>query len=162
MDLVGDTSLHSVQVEWFLLKKRILKKYLFQKIEGMWMLSFIDFSFMRIEKDHNDFFSFYTRFVTDSVYQRQHICSPLKFVTIDPDDDFAVLETTLTIDQWYAFRPMMPTDSLSNFSYGQENEALSNTKVLKVNGIGNGYSNIFYFRKRADSWELYKYEDTSI
>lgn len=162
MDLVGDTSLHSVQVEWLLLKKRILKKYLFQKMEGMWMLNSIDFSLMKVEKEHDDFFSFYTRFVTDSVYQRQHICSPLKFVTIDPDDDFAVLETTLDIDQWYAFRPVMPTDSLSNFYYGQKNEALSNTKILKVNGIGNGYSNIFYFRKRRDGWELYKYEDTSI
>ena len=44
----------------------------------------------------------------------------------------------------------------------QKNEDLSDTKILKVNGIGNGYSNIFYFRKRSKGWELYKYEDTSI
>lgn len=162
IDLVGDTSLHAVQVEWFLLKKRIFKKYSFQKKRGMWMLSSIDFSPIKAEKGDNDFLSFYTRFVTDSVYQRQHVCSPLKFITIDPDDDFAVLETTLDIDQWYAFRPMMPADSLSNFCYGQKNETSSNAKILKVNGIGNGYSNIFYFRKRHGSWELYKYEDTSI
>ena len=43
----------------------------------------------------------------------------------------------------------MPTDRLSNINYGQKNEDLSDTKILKVNGIGNGYSNIFYFRKRS-------------
>ena len=32
----------------------------------------------------------------------------------------------------------MPTDRLSNINYGQKNEDLSDTKILKVNGIGNG------------------------
>ena len=41
-------------------------------------------------------------------------------------------------------------------------EARSRTKILKVNGIGNGYSNVFYFRIRQGEWELYKFEDTSI
>lgn len=35
-----------------------------------------------------------TRFVTDSLYQSKHIADPLQFVTIDPDDEFAILETT--------------------------------------------------------------------
>ena len=46
--------------------------------------------------------------------------------------------------------------------YGQKNEDNSNTKILKVNGIGNGYSNVFYFRRRGGEWKMYKYEDTSI
>lgn len=161
MDMVGDTTLTSVQVEWIFLKTRMVKRYYFERKRGMWMLEAINLREM--EKGENeDFVEFYTRFVTDSVYQSKHISHPLQFITIDPDDEFSILETTLDVDQWYAFRPVMPTDRLSNINYGQKNEDLSDTKILKVNGIGNGYSNIFYFRKRGKGWELYKYEDTSI
>ena len=161
MDMVGDTTLTSVQVEWIFLKTRMVKRYYFERKRGMWMLEAINLREM--EKGENeDFAEFYTRFVRDSVYQSKHISHPLQFITIDPDDEFSILETTLDVDQWYAFRPVMPTDRLSNINYGQKNEDLSDTKILKVNGIGNGYSNIFYFRKRGKGWELYKYEDTSI
>lgn len=161
MDMVGDTALTSVQVEWFYLKTRMVKRYYFQRTKGMWMLEAINLRQMD-EGENEDFVQFYTRFATDSLYQSRHICNPLQFVTIDPDDDFSILETTLDVNQWYAFRPVMPTDRLSNINYGQKNEDNSNTKILKVNGIGNGYSNIFYFRKRSGEWEFYKYEDTSI
>lgn len=161
MDMVGDTTLTSVQVEWIFLKTRMVKRYYFERKRGMWMLEAINLREM--EKGENeDFVEFYTRFVRDSVYQSKHISHPLQFITIDPDDEFSILETTLDVDQWYAFRPVMPADRLSNINYGQKNEDLSDTKILKVNGIGNGYSNIFYFRKRGKGWELYKYEDTSI
>ena len=161
MDMVGDTTLTSVQVEWIFLKTRMVKRYYFERKRGMWMLEAINLREM--EKGENeDFVEFYTRFVRDSVYQSKHISHPLQFITIDPDDEFSILETTLDVDQWYAFRPVMPTDRLSNINYGQKNEDLSDTKILKVNGIGNGSSNIFYFRKRGKGWELYKYEDTSI
>ena len=110
----------------------------------------------------SDFLPFYARFVSDSIYQRKHVCSPLSFITIDPDDDFSILETTLDVEQWFAFRPQMPADRLSNICYGQKNDAGSTTKIIKVNGIGNGYSNVLYFRKTYGKWELYKYEDTSI
>ncbi len=161
MELIGDTSLNSVQMEWISLEKHTVKKYDFQRNKGMWMLVSIEQLPVKERKDV-DFINFYTHFVTDSIYQSQHICTPLQFVTIDPDDEFSVLETTLDVNQWYAFRPMMPVERLSNICYGQKNNLNSDNKILKVNGIGNGYSNIFYFRKRNGEWELYKYEDTSI
>ncbi|WP_298109917.1 DUF4348 domain-containing protein [uncultured Bacteroides sp.] len=161
MDMVGDTALTSVQVEWVYLKTRMVKKYYFERIKGAWMLEAINLR--KIEKGENeDFVDFYARFVTDSVYQSKHIHTPLKFITIDPDDEFSILETTLDLNQWYAFRPILPTDRLSNINYGQKNEDQSTTKILKVNGIGNGYSTVFYFRKKRGEWELYKYEDTSM
>lgn len=161
MDMVGDTALTSVQVEWVYLKTRMIKKYYFERIKGAWMLEAINLR--KIEKGENeDFVDFYARFVTDSVYQSKHIHTPLKFITIDPDDEFSILETTLDLNQWYAFRPILPTDRLSNINYGQKNEDQSTTKILKVNGIGNGYSTVFYFRKKRGEWELYKYEDTSM
>lgn len=161
MDMVGDTALTSVQVEWVYLKTRMVKKYYFERIKGAWMLEAINLR--KIEKGENEaFVDFYARFVTDSVYQSKHIHTPLKFITIDPDDEFSILETTLDLNQWYAFRPVLPTDRLSNINYGQKNEDQSTTKILKVNGIGNGYSTVFYFRKKRGEWELYKYEDTSM
>lgn len=161
MDMVGDTALTSVQVEWVYLKTRMIKKYYFERIKGAWMLEAINLR--KIEKGENEaFVDFYARFVTDSVYQSKHIHTPLKFITIDPDDEFSILETTLDLNQWYAFRPILPTDRLSNINYGQKNEDQSTTKILKVNGIGNGYSTVFYFRKKRGEWELYKYEDTSM
>ena len=164
MDVVGDTTLSSVQVEWIFLKTRMVKRYYFERSKGMWMLEAINLRRMEEEDREEDlsFVSFYARFVVDSLYQREHICQPLQFVTIDPDDEFSILETTLDVDQWYVFRPTMPADRLSNINYGQKNEDHSSTKILKVNGISNGYSNIFYFRKRRGEWELYKYEDTGI
>lgn len=161
MDLIGDTTLNSVQVEWIFLQTHMVKKYYFERKKGMWMLEAINLRHM--EKGENEnFVDFYTHFASDSLYQREHIRNPLQFVTIDPDDEFSILETTLDVDQWFAFRPSLPTDKLSNINYGQKNEDLSDSKILKVNGIGNGYSNVFYFKKRNGEWELYKYEDTSI
>ena len=110
MDMVGDTTLTSVQVEWIFLKTRMMKRYYFEKKRGMWMLEAINLREM--EKGENeDFVEFYTRFVTDSVYQSKHISHPLQFITIDPDDEFSILETTLDVDQWYAFRPYAPSNS---------------------------------------------------
>lgn len=164
MELVGDTSLTSVRVEWIFLKTQMMKRYYFERSKGMWMLEAVNLRNIAADGEDNlqSFISFYERFAVDSVYQREHIHSPLKFVTIDPDDEFAILETTLDLDQWYVFRPSMPADKLSNIDYGQKNEGNSSTKILKVNGVSNGYSNIFYFRKKHGEWELYKYEDTGI
>ena len=163
MELVGDTALSSVQVEWIYLDTRKVRRYYFERIKGMWMLEAINLRRMEeVAGEDEDFVDFYARFVTDSVYQSRHIRQPLRFVTIDPDDEFSILETTLDLNQWYAFNPLLPTDKLSNICYGQKNEDHSRSKILKVNGIGNGFSNIFYFRKRGGEWELYKYEDTGI
>ena len=42
MDLVGDTSLTSVQVEWIFVKTRMVKKYYFERIKGAWILEAIN------------------------------------------------------------------------------------------------------------------------
>ena len=38
----------------------------------------------------------------------------------------------------------------------------SQYEIVGLKGIGNGFSNILYFRRKAGEWELYKFEDTSI
>lgn len=162
MDLVGDQALTSVQVEWIYIPKRMIKKYCFEKIKGAWMLQSIRLH--SIEKNESeDFVEFFDRFATDSLFQSQRIRQPLQFVTTDPDDDFSILETTLDSNQWFAFKPTLPTDKLSNINYGQQMDSRSAYKILALKGIGNGFSNILYFQRRGDGeWELYKFEDTSI
>lgn len=161
MDLVGDTSLASVQVEWIFVKSREMKKYYFERIKGAWILEAINQRPIE-ENEQEEFFDFFGRFASDSLFQSRRVHSPLAFVTSDPDDDFSILETSLDLNQWFAFRPLLPADSLSNINYGQQNNEQSPTKILALKGIGNGFSNILYFRRKAGEWQLYKFEDTSI
>ncbi|MCD8292631.1 MAG: DUF4348 domain-containing protein, partial [Prevotellaceae bacterium] len=100
MDLVGDTTLKSVQVEWFFLDTREVKRYYFERKQGTWMLEAINLRRME-ESGEEDFLAFYARFAADSLYQRGHLCDPLPYVTIDPDDEFSILETTLDVNQWF-------------------------------------------------------------
>lgn len=161
MDLVGDTSLTSVQVEWIFVKKRMVKKYYFERIKGAWMLEAINLRPIE-ENENEDFVEFFGHFATDSIFQSRRIRQPLVFVTTDPDDDFSILETTLDLNQWFAFKPALPADKLSNINYGQQNDDNASHKILALKGIGNGFSNILYFQRKDSGWELYKFEDTSI
>lgn len=161
MDLVGDTSLTSVQVEWIFVKTRMMKRYYFERIKGAWILEAINLRPIE-PNDNENFVEFFGRFATDSLFQSQRVNDPLAFVTSDPDDDFSILETSLDLNQWFAFKPELPSERLSNINYGQRNDDNSTMKILALKGIGNGFSNILYFRRKAGEWELYKFEDTSI
>lgn len=151
MDLVGDTSLTSVQVEWIFVKKRMVKKYYFERIKGAWMLEAINLRPIE-ENENEDFVEFFGHFATDSIFQSRRIRQPLVFVTTDPDDDFSILETTLDLNQWFAFKPALPADKLSNINYGQQNDDNASHKILALKGIGNGFSNILYFQRKDSGW----------
>lgn len=161
MELVGDTALASVKVEWIFVKTRMKKKYYFERVKGAWILEAINLAPME-QSEKEDFVDFFGRFASDSLFQSHRVLNPLAFVTSDPDDDFSILETTLDLNQWFAFKPTLPTDRLSNINYGQRNDDHSPTKILALKGIGNGFSNILYFHRKDGEWELYKFEDTSI
>jgi hypothetical protein len=157
----GDTTFTAVQVEWIDLQTRTIKTHTYTCSDGQWSQTATT-TRQAADPGDGDFIAFYHRFVTDSLYRRDHVSDPLEYVTIDPDDEFNILETTLSLDGWYAFNPTLPEGKLTNINYGQPNSAESATKIVKVNGIGNGFSNIFYFKKQNGNWELYKYEDTGV
>ncbi len=161
MDKVGDTNLTSMQVEWIFIRAKNIKRYYFERIKGAWMLEAINLRPFE-KNDGESFLDFYSRFAADSLFHNQRVRQPLEFITMDPDDDFAVLETTLDLNQWLAFKPELPADKLSNIDYGQKNEDRSATKILALKGIGNGFSNILYFQRKGGEWELYRFEDTSM
>jgi len=163
MYLEGDTSATSVQFEWLYLNDQKVKKYYFERIEGKWMLEAVNIRDLEDDDGESvDFIQFYEQFASDSIYQFNHVADPLTFVTVDPDDEFSIIESFIDAEQWPAFRPSIPTDKISNISYGQKMNRSSVKKILKVNGLDNGFSNIFYFRKIRGEWKLYRYEDTSV
>ncbi len=159
LDLEGDTSLSAVRVECVYLSTMMEKTYLFERVRGAWMLNSIDLKPLAAAEE--GFTGFYRRFVTDSLFQSRHVANPLEFVTVDPDDEFSILHTTLGVSEWFAFRPELSADVLPNIDYGQQNDETSPTKIIKLNG-SDGYSAILYFHKRRGEWMLYKFEDTSI
>ncbi len=162
MELAEDDDEHtSVQVEWWFLNTQQVKRYYFERKEGFWILEAINVRPVEEDRQEN-FGDFFARFATDSLFQGERVRQPLKFVTVDPDDDFSIFETTLDLEQWYAFRPPLPSERLSNINYGQHNEDRAATKIVALKGIGNGFSNILYFHRKRGEWELYKFEDASI
>ena len=157
-DFEGDTSLNSAEVEWIYFDSRMRQRYFFERDKGVWMLDSISLMPLSAIDDASGFLSFYSRFANDSIYQLDHLSNPIEFVTLDPDDEFSILETTLGITQWFAFKPELPVDRLTNINYGQANDGRSRRKILKVNGFQDGTSIILYFRKRGGEWEMYKFE----
>ena len=113
----------------------------------------------RTKHGGENFYDFYHRFASDSIFQSERLSEPLLFSTVDPEDEFSVLETTLEKGQWFAFRPPMPTEKLTNIRYGQKETEESNTKIVEFKGLGNGLSNTLYFRRVHGKWKLYKFED---
>ena len=162
LDFEGDTSLKTAVVEWLYLDSMMRQRYFFERDMGAWMLDSISLLPLAPIDDESGFLTFYSRFANDSIYQLDHLTNPIAFVTLDPDDEFSILETTLGISQWFAFKPELPVDRLTNINYGQANDGRSRRKILKVNGFQDGTSIILYFRKRGSEWEMYKFEDTSI
>jgi hypothetical protein len=163
MEMEKDTSLMSVKVEWIFLRAQQLKRYYFQRTQGIWRLEAIDQSAMpEPEGDKEDFFRFYARFAADSTFQYSRLRNPLKFVTADPDDEFQILETTIDPDQWSVFQPVLPQEYLTNVNYGQENASpTADTRIIEMKGFGNGFNNTLYFERRHGQWRLAQFEDLS-
>jgi hypothetical protein len=138
-----------------------VKSYNFGRNQGMWMLQSINIQDMK-EKDGESFFDFFARFATDSLFQTERVHEPLQYVTIDPDDEFSILETTMETGQWFAFKPVLPQKRMTNINYGQQLEDSSPNKIVALKGIDNGFSNVLYFKQHRGKWELYKFEDTGV
>ncbi len=162
MEIEKDTAVKSVQVDWILLKERRVKRYYFQRVKNSWYLEAINKEALAHNSDgEEDFFDFYYRFANDSVFQSERLHEPLSFVTVDPDDEFQILETTLDDGQWWAFRPPLLKEKLTNVHYGQRENTTSNSKIIEFKGFGNGFSNTLYFERKNGVWKLKKFEDLS-
>lgn len=160
MEYEKKTDVNRVYVAWLFLDKQKTRRYHFERLKGRWMLQNIQETSLN-GNPNEDFLKFFYKFCNDSIFQRNHIESPLKFVTVDPEDDFKVMEAFISVDQWFAFRPSLPKDKMTNINYGQPYSAQSRQKVVTFRGIGSGYNNTLFFTRTKDSWKLSGYEDLS-
>ncbi|MCD8319041.1 MAG: DUF4348 domain-containing protein, partial [Paraprevotella sp.] len=157
MELEKRTDLKQVDVEPIHLDERTFRICRFERLKGEWLLT-QESNHTFAETPLADFLDFYNRFVTDDVFQKDHVDDPLKFVTTDPDDDFNVVEENLSHEQWEAFKPQLPSGVITNIHYGQTYNN-PNRVVLIKSGISNGMMDILTFRKADGQWKLVTYEN---
>ena len=154
MQLMKDTSVTQAIVEKILLKKDVVKDYVFNRIRGAWMLR--EIREMAISENMNaSFLDFYLHFVSDMAFQLKSLNSMVKFVGPDPDDDFNMMEGIITPDTWEAFAPQLPSKVLYNIIYGQP-EPVGNEKIFILRGIANGQEMELRFKKVSNRWLLMK------
>ena len=151
-----EKSLKHVTVERVFLDKERVKQYLFDKIEGKWLLTGVD-THPLSDSLNGDFFTFYRRFVTDPSFQRSHIANPFEFKTYD-SDTFQEIDGVLDVEQWPDFMPDMPRHVLVNLDYEQK-YANSPTRVMILTSSSAGMSCTLVFKKTASSWQLTRLED---
>ena len=160
MEYEKKTDVNRVYVSWLFLDTSKTRRYHFERVNGRWMLEDIEETSLKNDPNE-DFLQFFYKFCNDSIFQREHVESPLKFVTTDPDDDFNVMEAFIEVDQWFAFRPNLPRDKMTNINYGQPYSPSSKEKIVTFRGIGSGYSNTLFFSRKHDEWYLSSFEDLS-
>ena len=162
MDMVSQPDLIDARVEWLYLCDKSTKSYNFKRTNAIWMLESISMGHLE-EYQNEEFVKFYGKFATDTVFQLSRLTHPLEYVTTDPEDDFEILETVIDSNSWRNLKPVLPSTKLVNINYGQPNNPKSKTKILAVKGIGNGFSNVFFFKlNRKGVWELFKFEDIGV
>ena len=154
MNLVKDTAIDHVVVEKVFYAKKKVQQFLFNRINGEWMMTSINYKPMYSNMNAS-FLKFYGRFATDSAFQAEHLHNPVKFVGPDPDDDFSTMSGDIEPETWPAFAPQLPHGMIYNIIYGQK-YAESNQKIFVIRGIANGMETILTFKRAHGKWMLTK------
>lgn len=154
MNVVKDTSINNVVVEKINLNKKKVKKYMFERKEGKWMLTQIQNDAM-YQNTNASFLAFYQKFVTDSAFQISSLNDPVTFSGPDPDDDFSTMTGEIAPETWPAFAPELPSDHIYNIMYGQKYTE-GNQKIFVMRGIANGMEMTLTFKRKGGQWKLVK------
>jgi hypothetical protein len=156
MSLVKDTSVNHVVVEKINLNVNNVKQYVFDRVNGQFMLTCINNCGV-YQSNNASFLQFYRKFASDSAYQVRSLAREVKFIGPDPDDDFSSIEGIITPDTWFGFAPSLPKGIIYNIIYGQKYQQ-SNQKIFVKRGIANGLEIELTFRKLRGKWKLVKLE----
>lgn len=152
MEVVKDTGVNHVEVEKIYLSKKTVKKYIFDRENGLWMMQRIVTEPLA-NNGNASFLRFYQQFAVDTAFQIRHLASTVKFVGPDPDDDFSDMTGLLTPDTWPAFAPELPSGMIYNILYGQ-NDASGTHKIFVMRGIANGLEMELTFKRSKKGWLL--------
>lgn len=154
MNLVKDTTIDHVVIEKVFYAKKLVQQFLFNRINGQWMMTSINYKPM-YANNNASFLKFYGEFSVDSAFQAQHLHNPIKFVGPDPDDDFSTMTGDIEPETWPAFAPKLPHGMIYNIIYGQKYTE-SNQKIFVIRGIANGLETELTFRRISGKWMLVK------
>ena len=152
MDLVKDTSINNVVVEKVYLDEEKVKKYMFERLGGRWMLTSVQTNAM-IQNTNASFLAFYQRFASDPDFQLESLNNPVMFTGPDPDDDFSTMTGEIAPETWSAFAPELPSGFIYNIMYGQKYTE-GNKKIFVMRGIANGMEMELTFKKIDGEWKL--------
>jgi hypothetical protein len=156
--LSKDTTVRSVEVEWIPLKHDQVETFSFKRVSGKWMLTGIERESWK-DTPNGDFLDFYAQFVADSTFQRESLATPVKVILTSEDGEEEPQVEEVNADEWFEMRESLPLpqDEILNVDYGQ---ACINphTKILLLQGIGNGLQMKFKFGKHGDDWKLTEIE----
>ena len=153
-EALQDTTIDCTVVEKIFLEDDSVCQYAFKRNDGRWMLTGIRMQAMAVNP-YAAFLNFYREFTKDSVFQRKSLSDEIAFTGPDPDDDFSTMEGFITPEAWDAFAPELPTDSIYNIVYGEQN-ASAKEKVLVICGISNGLETELTFQQKKGKWKLTK------
>ena len=151
-ELLGDTAVSHAVVEKIYLEKGVVKQYVFERLQGAWMLTKIVNTPMESSPNYS-FLNFYNGFVNDSVFQSQSLSENLMFSGPDPDDDLSTIEGVLLPEQFPSFAPPMPHGMMYNIMFGDGNKD-SDTKIMLIEGISNGSESELVFKRHRGKWLL--------
>ena len=156
MDLVKDTTISHVVIEKIFFHKGLVQQYLFNRINGKWMLTSMNYKPM-YQNQNADFLKFYNKFATDTAFQVRSMAREVQFTAPDPNDDFAQISGVMMPQQWPDFKPgLIPSGTLYNIIYGQKYTE-TNRKLFIIRGIANGLEIEMSFRKIGGQWKLVKF-----
>ena len=156
MNLVKDTTIDHVVVEKVFYKTNTVQQFLFNRINGQWLMTSINYKPMYANMNAS-FLKFYGSFATDSAFQAEHLHNPVKFTGPDPDDDFSTMTGEIEPETWPAFAPQLPHGMIYNIIYGQKYTE-SSQKIFVIRGIANGMETRLTFKRIGGRWQLMKLE----
>ena len=154
MNLVKNTTIDHVVVEKVFYSRKVVQQFLFNRINGQWMMTSINYKPM-YQNMNASFLKFYGAFAADTAFQARHLHNPVKFTGPDPDDDFSTMTGDIEPETWPAFAPQLPHGMIYNVIYGQKYTE-SNQKIFVIRGIANGMETSLTFKKNGGKWELIK------
>jgi len=154
LEAMQDTLIDSVKIERIDLPSKMVRRYSFNRTQGLWYLTRIDDTAFD-EEPNSSFLNFYKKFASDDKFQAQHLEKEVEFTGPDPDDDFNSMTGYFTPETWEAFEPEMPDGIIYNMVYTPQ-DSTSNTKILVISGIANGMERRMTFNRRGGVWRLAK------
>lgn len=149
-----DTSIDHVVIEKIYLSDDYVQQYVFNRVEGLWMLQQIKTQAVH-ENSNGEFYSFYGKFVNDSLFQQQSLAETVDFSGPDPEDDFARMDGSIMPEQWSMFAPELPKGMIYNIVYG-DRPLKGDKRVLVIRGIANGLETELTFKKSGGGYKLIK------